>query len=270
MTTIGVKAGDDPALAVPRLIELYGSRIYHLGLRLCGSEADAEDLVQETFLQAYRRWETFEGRSQPGTWLYTIATRLCRRKHRKRAGEPDRTLSLDEVSPFGEQSAHELPGDGGDPAALRVRAEATERVQDAIVTLPPAYRLPIVLKDIIEMSIAEVAQVLQLKEATVKTRVHRARLLLRKALVEGLPEKDTPKPAYSRRICLDLLKTKLESQDRGEAFPVGNSVVCERCRAVFASLDMTRDVCGMLGQGSLPDELKANLERIIARETVSG
>ena len=58
---------------------------------------NAEDLVQETFLQAYRKWDQFEGRSEPSTWLYTIAARICQRMHRRRAGEPERLASLDEL-----------------------------------------------------------------------------------------------------------------------------------------------------------------------------
>ena len=65
--------GKPAAEALPMLIDRYGGRIYGLGVRFCGNEADAEDLVQEVFLQAFRKWDQFEGRSAPSTWLYTIA-----------------------------------------------------------------------------------------------------------------------------------------------------------------------------------------------------
>jgi RNA polymerase sigma-70 factor (ECF subfamily) len=64
--------------AVERLMQDHGGRIYGLGLRLCGDPEDARDLVQETFLRAYRKWDQFEGRSEPATWLYTIASRVAR------------------------------------------------------------------------------------------------------------------------------------------------------------------------------------------------
>ena len=102
----------DPASeAIPKLLELYGNKIHALGLRLCGGPQEAEDIVQETFLSAFRHWDQFEGRAQPSTWLFTIASRACQRMHRKKAGEPAYIESLDNLLPSGTDS---LP----DPASL--------------------------------------------------------------------------------------------------------------------------------------------------------
>ena len=79
--------------------ERVAPRLYRIGLRMCGKPDEAEDLVQETLLQGFRKWEQFEGRSNPATWLYTIAGRLCQRKHRRRAGEPARLESLSDLLP---------------------------------------------------------------------------------------------------------------------------------------------------------------------------
>lgn len=232
--------------------------MFGLGLRLCRDRQRAEDLVQETFLQAFRHWGKFEGRSSPGTWLYSIAARVCRRFHRRRAGEPVRMASLDDLLPFGEAGVPALPGEPGAGASME---EARERVGEAIAGLPPEFRMPLVLKDIQGFSIEEVARVLGLREATVKTRIHRARLRIRKVLVEGGRVREGPPPAYPLRVCLDLLRAKQEAIDRGVPFPVGNEVVCERCRSVFASLDLGADVCASLATGEMPDRLrKAILE----------
>ena len=80
----------EAATAVQKLMESDGRKMYGLALKLCGNQAEAEDLVQDTFLQAYRKWDQFEGRSEPTSWLYTIASRLSRRRQRTRSGEPQR------------------------------------------------------------------------------------------------------------------------------------------------------------------------------------
>jgi RNA polymerase sigma-70 factor (ECF subfamily) len=81
------------------LAETVAPRLFRIAMRMCRNPADAEDLVQETLLQGFRKWRQFEGRSNPSTWLYTIAARLCQRRHRRRAGEPARVESLSDVVP---------------------------------------------------------------------------------------------------------------------------------------------------------------------------
>jgi RNA polymerase sigma-70 factor (ECF subfamily) len=237
--------------AIPKLLKLHGDRLYSLARRLCGNAADAEDLVQEIFLQAWRKWQQFQGRSSVTTWLYTIAARACRRMHRKRAGQ-GRSLSLDALSPFNEPRGAVLPEIGDGPATRQVREEAASRLMAALAELPTEFRLPVLFKDIFGLSLAETAEVLEVKEATVKTRLHRARLRLRKALTERLPRRKGPPPAYAKRVCMDLLQAKQDALDHGRRFPVGDSIVCERCRSVFASLDLTQDLCGRLADGRMP------------------
>ena len=248
--------------AIPQLLEEHGGKIYGLGLRLCTGPAEAEDLVQETFLQAFRHWDSFEGRSQPSTWLYTIASRLCRRMHRKRSGEPEHMESLDELLPGPHEVVPAPPGQD-DPEYAQIRRESEERLQQALSMLPDDFRLPLVLKDLVELSGAQVAEVLGIPEATVKTRVHRARLKLRKILADGLPgPPDASREAHvhpSTQACLDLLQAKQEALDRGVALPVPQAEICSRCRAVFATLDLAKDVCRDLSKGPLPGEIRDRL-----------
>lgn len=245
--------------AIPRLVEEHGRKIYNLGLRLCGSPAEAEDLAQETFLQAFRKWDQFEERSEPTTWLYTIAARTCRRRHRKRSGEPARLESLPGLLPSGEAEVPDLPGPDEGPLDEQIRREAREAVERALPRLPLAFRLPLVLKDIAELSTAEVAAVLGIKEATVKTRVHRARLALRRELARQLPKRSAPPPDHSRQVCLDLLHAKQEALDRGVDLPLAPGELCDRCRSLFSTLDLAQDVCHEIGRGDLPPRLKALL-----------
>ncbi len=237
-------------IAIPALVRRHGGKLYGLGLRLCGGPEDAEDLVQETFLRAYRNWEQFEGRSDPGTWLYSIASRVCQRLHRRRAGEPSRIGSIDELLPMGDRELAVIEG-GAD---MMISKEGIEQVERAMTTLPIQFRMPLVLKDIVGLSIADVAEILGIKPATVKTRVHRARLKLRQAVEELLPRRELPPAAYSKQVCLDLLRAKQEALDRGIA--MRNEVVCDRCMALFATMDLTREYCEEIGRGELPDELR--------------
>jgi RNA polymerase sigma-70 factor (ECF subfamily) len=245
--------------AVPRLFDTWGDRIYGLGLSQCRDPHDAEDLVQETFLQAFRKWDQFEGRSKPSTWLYTIASRACMRKRRKRSGEPQRMESLSELLPVGEPRITDLPADDRSPLDEHLRREARETLEAALQDLPHSFRLALVLKDIAALPVAEVADVLGIKEATVKTRVHRARLLLRKRLAETLPKKDAPPPDHPRSVCFDLLRGKQEALDRGVDSPQLEQELCSRCSALFSTLDLTRQICADLGSGRMPEGLRTRL-----------
>ena len=246
--------------AIAQLLEEHGGKLYALGRKLCGKAEEAEDLVQETFLQAYRKWDQFEGRSAPTTWLYTIASRVCMRMHRKRAGEPEKMASLSELLPFGEPRMGVLD----DPLEEQIRKEGRAAVEAAIASLPVDFRMPLVLKEIVGLPLAEVAAVLGLKQATVKTRVHRARLKLRDAIARGLPKRALPEPAYPKQVCLDLLEAKQEALDRGVAFR--DDVVCARCRAVFSSLDFAVDLCSTIAEGPLPAGLRATIRAQLSAE----
>lgn len=264
MTGDPLEPGAPREVAVPALLEQEGGRLLSLASRFCGSPTEAEDLVQEVFLQAWRRWEQFEGRSRPGTWLYTIAARTCQRMHRKRSGEPDELESLDELLPFGATRMALVPSEDAGPLDEQVRREGLEQVERAIESLPPEFRMPLVLKELVGLAVDEVAQVLDLPTNTVKTRLHRARLKLRAAVESVLPQAEAVAPRYSREVCLDLLAAKQRCLDEGLPFTFPDGVVCERCESVFSTLDVAQDACRELAAGDLPkalrDEVLARLE----------
>ncbi len=260
--TVDSLVGRDAEKAMPELVARFGDKIFSFSLKFCGNREDAEDLAQETFLQAFRKWDQFEGRSNPATWLYTIAARGCQRMRRKRAGEPDRLGSLDEQLPSGLTIAARLSSDEGGPLDEELRREAVEIVDGALARLPVDYRLPLVLKEIAELSLREIAGILGVKEATVKTRVHRGRLALRAELTERLgdaPERDAE---HSHQVCLDLLRSKMEAMDRGIEFPVREEDLCARCSAFLRSLDVTGEACRWVqGGGQLPDVVRDRINQ---------
>lgn len=260
-------AGEPADVAVPKLVDRYGPRLHAIARHLCANPADAEDLVQEVFHTAYRRWDTFRGDADPSSWLYTIAARACKPRHMRKGGTDRRVPAFSQLLPWSEDRVMDLPGAVSDPLTSVIDSEARDALHAAIVALPDHFRVPLVLKEMLELPIEEVAEALDLKPATVKTRLHRARLLLRKALMARVPKVQAPDPAYDRQVCLDLLRAKLEAMDRGRGFPIGQDVVCDRCRAVFRELDTVQDVCAHLAEGELPEGLR---EAVLARLRAEG
>ena len=175
-------AGDDAAFET--LVVRYQHRVFRLACRLT-CETDAPDIMQDTFLQVYRHISTFRGGAQFSTWLYRIATNAGLMHRRARARRP--AESLDDLLP-------RFDADGtleGTPDALRAassvedlldRRVLAKKAQAAIDELPDLYREAFVLRDLEELSTAQVAQVLGVEPATVRQRVHRARLMVREYL----------------------------------------------------------------------------------------
>jgi RNA polymerase sigma-70 factor (ECF subfamily) len=245
--------------AIPLLLAAHGGKLYGLGLRLCGSPEDAEELVQEIFLNAFRKWDHFAGRSKPTTWLYTIATRACTRKQRRRSGEPAHFERLGELLPGDESTLPDLPAPGDDPETIAQRRELQEAVDRALGEIPEIFRMPLILKDIADLSLVEIAAVLDLKPETVKTRIHRGRLALRKQMAQALPQRPVRDPD-APPICRALLEAKFDALDRGVGFPVAPGLLTDRCSSFFRTLDLTLEACGRIGNGELPAEVRRRIE----------
>lgn len=252
------------AEVLPGLLERDGPKLYALALRLCGNATDAEDMLQETFLQAHRKWHMFRGESSPSTWLYAIAARMCKRRLRRKYGSDRNMPALSQVVPWNESTVSATGLRLDSPFKKLEMKEASTALHAAILTIPEHFRVPLILKEMLELSIDDVALALDIKPETVKTRVHRARLMLRKALMEALPQKAAPDPVYEKQVCIDLLKAKLEAMDHGRGFPIGQEVICERCQAVFRELDLVQETCAQMASGSMPVSLRRRIETLIS------
>ena len=171
----------------PTLTQRYQRELLAHCYRMSGSVHEAEDLVQETFLRAWKAAADFEGRSSVRTWLYRIATNAALMNRRARRRRPSE--SLDQYLPsFDAHGVHT-----GTPEQLQLASKAdelldrqvlAERARAVLARLPEMYRDPFVLRDLEELSTAEVAGMLGLEQAAVRQRVHRARLMLRGYLSE--------------------------------------------------------------------------------------
>jgi RNA polymerase sigma-70 factor (ECF subfamily) len=182
-------AGDERS-QFDRIYRDHVDLIYRYANRLCGETEAAKDLVQDTFLNAYRGFKDFRGDAQISTWLYTIASRACLRMRRKKKGEPERELSLEEFVPTSEGEFRlQIPVDGLSPEEAFQNKELRQALDQAIEKLPKKYRMVLVLRDMEGLSAKEVGTVMGLNERAVKSRLHRARLFVRRELsARGIPE----------------------------------------------------------------------------------
>ncbi len=174
-----LQAGDRTEFA--RLVDAYSGPIYRLGLRMLGNPQDAEDVLQNTFLNALTHLSGFEGRSSLATWLYRIAVNEALMAIRRSKPE----VNLEDTSDS-ETEPVLLPTQLMDWSALPeeelLSAEGRRILDRAIQELPEALRTVFVLRDIEDLSIRDTAEILGLTETNVKTRLLRARLKLREEL----------------------------------------------------------------------------------------
>jgi len=171
--------------AFEELVRRHADRVYAVVLRFGAPGGEAEEIVQETFVRAWRAIGGFKGESQFFTWLYRIAINETKRHMTRRGTQLERVAADD--TPLAEV---------GDPApSPQLRAEHGElraALERAVRALPMDYRIPLVLRDIEGLSTAQAATVMQLGESAFKSRLHRARLAVREAMEDYLDVEETP------------------------------------------------------------------------------
>jgi RNA polymerase sigma-70 factor (ECF subfamily) len=164
-----------------RLVETYSGLVFRLAYKMMENEQDAEDILQETFLKAYRGIQSFDGRSKISSWLYRIAVNESLMILRKKR-QP--VFSIDEASDPSDESTE--PQQIADwcclPEEELMSDEARTHLDHAVEELPPSLKIVFILRDLEGLSTAETGEVLNLSETAVKTRLSRARLRLREKL----------------------------------------------------------------------------------------
>ncbi|WP_368407598.1 RNA polymerase sigma factor [Desulfobotulus pelophilus] len=165
------------------LVRRYQDRLYNFGLRICKDSQDAEDLVQETFINIFKYMSSFRRESLFRNWVYKIAVSVCIKMRRRSRYAPEQELSLEDVLPKdAAQAPEELPQWAKEPAERLLNEELGAKIKEAINALPPTYRLVVVLRDMEDFSTEETAQILDISQANVKVRLHRARFYIREAM----------------------------------------------------------------------------------------
>jgi RNA polymerase sigma-70 factor (ECF subfamily) len=165
------------------LVRRYEQKLYNFGRRMCRNEADAEDLVQDTFLNVYRFLKDFRYETKFKNWLYRVAVNTSLKKQRRSKFAPEPELSLEEFARREEaEPLEQVPEWARMPLDQILNEELLETLNQAIWSLPEKYRVVVILRDVEEFSTEETAQILNLSPANVKVRLHRARLYLRDRL----------------------------------------------------------------------------------------
>ncbi len=189
---------DEHPLRPESLVDRYGERIYRIARRMMGNDADAEDVTQSTLLKLLEKASSFRGESDPMGWIYRITMNEARETYRRRGRRP--AVSLDALPIDFDHTSHPvgLSDFSGRPDAKVYSGEIETRVNEAIQELPDGYREAVILMDLEGLSYKESAEAMDLSLGGFKTRLHRARLHLRRRLEEfwnSIDEQSAAKPA---------------------------------------------------------------------------
>jgi RNA polymerase sigma-70 factor (ECF subfamily) len=181
-----LRAGDETAIR--DVAETYGSKIYQLAFRYLRNKEDAEEVTQDVLYKVYRKVDAFRGDAALSSWIYRITfnaamSRLRTAKYQRAQAEDVQIASIE--GDEGASTARQEIADWSDMADEHVfRSQLRRRVFKAILALPAIYRAPVVLRDIQGMSTEEASAMLHVKDQTLKSRLHRGRLILRQQLAE--------------------------------------------------------------------------------------
>ena len=182
-TLVRASAGGDRE-AIERLLMRAQEVAFRFSLLVCGHPQDAEDVMQDALLKTYRYVSRIKEPEAFRAWLYTTVQNACRMKRRRHVGEPSHLTSIERGSAGVDGEARPVDVEGHDRPAdqLMIDAWVNGRLRRALQALPPSYRMIVVLREMEGLSTREVAHVAGISEANVKTRLHRARVMLRQAM----------------------------------------------------------------------------------------
>ncbi len=175
-----LKGGDENAL--DGAIALLQQTVFAFGMRICGHREDAEDTVQEVLIKAIPYLPKFDNSRALAKWLYTVAKNQCLMGRRKSKFAPKQELSLDELMPDREELEQLDSPSVPNPESSTIRGEQARRLREAIRALPAHYRIVLVLRDMEGFTDEEAGEITGLRPGTIRIRLHRARLFVRREL----------------------------------------------------------------------------------------
>ena len=244
------RVGDDAALEA--LLARHEQQIFRFGLRMCGNEEDARDVLQETLLAAFRGVRQFRGDAQLSTWLYQVARSFCTKARRRAVGEPERHESL-------EGAAREVSVEASGPDERAHAREMARVLQEALLSLPEPQREVLLLRDVEGLSGEEAARVVGIELRALKSRLHRARLALQEriaVLLGPAAGRSTPCPELARELLTrDEDELDLSACERLEQ----HLETCPRCGPACEELKRSVSLCRALPSGAVPPPVQAQV-----------
>ena len=256
------RAGD--RAAVERLLERFQRPILRFGIKLCGNPEDAREILQETLLAAARGLPDFRGEAALSTWLYSIARSFCIKRHRQRRFAPAHIESLEADAG---RLADRVADPGPQPDDAVAAHELARQLDDAIGALEPMYREVLLLRDVEGLTAPEVAAVVGVGVDAVKSRLHRARAMMRERLApvfgsdEGAPADSCPDivELFSRDVEGEItsdLCAKMESHLAG----------CARCTRRCDGMRRVLAMCTSAPLPTVPTEVQEALRRALREQ----
>jgi RNA polymerase sigma-70 factor, ECF subfamily len=268
------------AKSLEEALALLQKTVFSFSMKVCGQQQDAEDTMQEVLLKSVPNLPKFDSPKALMVWLYKVAKNRCLMSRRRSKFAPKEALSLEELMPDRRQ-LEKLSGDAeGTPETSLLDRENAKRLREAVQKLPPDYRLILVLHDMEELSDTDIAEITGLRLGTIRVRLHRARLFVRKELAKQdhqpiRPQIVTPVAGLSghpRQLrCKEMfaeLSNYLDDElddslcDELEKHMEG----CEPCKAFLLSLEKSIQQCRMAPNESPDPRVAARLRRELLSE----
>ncbi len=252
----------DQPTSVDQALGLLQNTVYSFSMKVCGHPQDAEDTMQDVLLKSLPYLPKFENAQALSVWLYKVARNRCITNRRGQKFSPTVNLSLDDLMPDGRELSELMDSHLPSPESEVLKNEASDRLHQGVLKIPPPYRFVLVLHDMEGLSTAEVAKVTGLQEGTVRVRLHRARLMLRREMsgtgrstsVHKQRDKQ-PKPKH----CRDLFAALSDYLDG-----IIDEAVCEEmqihlsdckpCEAFMANLESVVKRCQSLDVKCPPEK----------------
>jgi RNA polymerase sigma-70 factor (ECF subfamily) len=277
-----LQRGDDQALE--EALSLLQNTIFSFSMRVCGQREDAEDTMQEVLLKSVPHLSKFDSPKALVVWLYKVAKTRCLMSRRRSKFAPQPDLSLEDLMPS-QRELDQLGGDGGiNPETFAIRSEEAGRLRQAIQRLPAQYRIVLVLRDMEGLTDEEVAEITGLRAGTVRVRLHRARLFVRKELMKTwqplavrnvgavgpqVASPDQPKPARCKSMFAELSNYLDEQLDDSLCEELEKHLDgCGPCKVFLASLQATIEHCRRSPAECLSGKTAARLRRELMKNYV--
>jgi RNA polymerase sigma-70 factor, ECF subfamily len=265
-----LRRGDDEALE--HALALLQNTVFSFSMRVCGQRQDAEDTMQDVLVKSVPYLPKFDSPKALAVWLYKVAKNRCLMSRRKSKFAPKEDISLEELMPDRRELEQLSVGGSINPEAFAIRSEEAGRLRGAIHRLPPQYRIVLVLRDMEGLSDEDVAEITGLRAGTVRVRLHRARLFVRKELmktrkphrtgkIEAVRSRvaatDQSKPPRCKAMFAELSNYLDERLDDSLCEELEKHFDgCDRCKAFLSSLQSTIEDCRRL-PAAAPDRVKA-------------
>lgn len=266
-----LKDGNDAS--VEQALALLQNTVFSFSMRVCGHREDAEDTMQEVLLKSVPQLPKFDNPKALVVWLYKVAKTRCLMSRRKSKFAPAHELSLDELMPD-RRELEQLSSDGRiNPEAFAIRGEQASLLRAAIDKLPPQYRIVLVLRDMEGLTDDEVAEVTGVRAGTVRVRLHRARLFVRKELMRAWAARNGKKPMHAHATeslrparCKEMFAELSDYLDEELDDSLCEELErhmdgCGPCQAFVASLEATIDYCRKSGAECPPQRNASRLRK---------